>query len=122
LLNQKGAAPVEAAFGLLLLVTVAVSIVQVILVVYARNVMAAAAHEGARMAVERHRDPQTSIDMVSELVANATGRLVEDLGVAVEVVGRRLHVRVTGTVDAIGPLPVGIWIEGDASALLFEDP
>jgi len=122
LLEERGATPVESVFGLVLLVTIAVAIVQVSLVVYARNVVAAAAHEGARVAVERGGDPRTAARLAEDVVRGATGRLVDDLEVAIATVGRSLHIRVTGSVGTLGPLPFAIRVDEDASARLFDAP
>ena len=122
MLNQRGSAPVEAIFGLTLLVMISLAIWQVALVIYARNVAAAAAHEGARVAVERHRDPEVAAKFAYEVVRSATGRLVDRLEVTVDRSGDRIYVLVSGRIDAIGPLPLSIPVSKRASALLFPDP
>ena len=121
-MNTRGAVPVESVFGLLLLATISIAIVQIALVVFARNVVASAAHEGARVAIERERDVSVAKDVAIDVVTSTTGGLVSDIQVVAETIGERLYVRISGRVDTVGPLPGAIQVSEEASALLIEDP
>lgn len=120
--DEDGGAIVEAVGGMLLLVLLALGIVQVALVLYARNVMIASAHEGARAAVERGADPRDAGAVAAGVVRAATGRLVRDLRVRTKVARGRVSstvtVSVTGIIHAPGPLPIPVRIaaRGTASA------
>ena len=107
---------------MVLLATVAVAIVQMALVVFARNTLAAAAHEGARLAVERNQDPKIATSSVRDLVEDVVGGLVKDIDVVVEEVDGQVRVLVAGHVDTIGPLPLGIPVMQQATTRLFHDP
>ena len=107
---------------MLLLAMMTLAVVQVAFVMYARNTLAAAAHEGARIAIERNQDPEVAVSSVEGVVKGVVGGLVEDVDVAVETAGGHVRVLVSGRVDAIGPLPLAIPLSQQASALLFDDP
>lgn len=118
--SEKGAAPVEATFAIVLLMLLALGVIQVALVLYARNVVAASAHEGARAAIERGTSQDDAAVIAREVVRSATGTLVDDL--AVDVDARRrgdeltVVVRVSGVVTDLGPLPIPIPLSSLATA------
>jgi hypothetical protein len=98
----------------------ALGVIQVALVLYARNVVAASAHEGARAAIERGTSQDDAAVIAREVVRSATGTLVDDL--AVDVDARRrgdeltVVVRVSGVVTDLGPLPIPIPLSSLATA------
>ena len=51
--GQSGTAAVESIFAMVFIIVLLLGVVQVAFVLYARNVVAASAHEGARAIVER---------------------------------------------------------------------
>jgi hypothetical protein len=122
LLNDRGSTLVESVFGLTLLLLAAIAIVQVALVMYARNVMAAAAHEGARLAVERGAQPEEARALALGVIEGVAGGLVDNTTITSGVSGDRLTLRVSGSVDSFGPLPLGIPVAEQVTVDLFEDP
>jgi Flp pilus assembly protein TadG len=100
---------VESTVALLFVTIVSLGVIEVALTLYARNVVQAAAHEGARAAIEVGTDPITATGLASHTVRQAAGGLVQDLEVSTETarVGGREVVRVvvSGRLHPPGPLP-----------------
>jgi hypothetical protein len=96
--------------AVLLLLTLGV--IEVALVLYGRNVLMASAHEGARAAVELGTTRGDATRIATETVRRAARGLVDDLGVGVVLddnAGRfEARVRVSGALEALGPVPVRI--------------
>lgn len=117
--EQRGAAPVEMTFAIILLMTLMLGVVQVAFALYARNVVAASAHEGARAALERGRSPSEAAGIAKDVVARATGRLIDDLTVDVAAYtsadSRMITVRVRGLVTDFGPVPLPIPLSSTAT-------
>ena len=94
-------------------------VIEVAFALYGRNVIVASAHEGARAAIEFDRAPEDAARVARETVARATGSLVDDLDVDVEVedVGDRsvVHVRVSGRLRGWGPVPLPLIVSGNAT-------
>jgi hypothetical protein len=122
--SEGGAAPVEVTFAILLLMMLTLGVIQVAFALYAKNVVASSAHEGARAAIERGRSPGESAAIVRDIVARATGRLVEDLEVDVStrrLASRRIvTVHVYGVITDFGPIPLPIPLSSRASAQVDE--
>ena len=118
--DERGAVPVESTFAIILLMLLALGVIQVALSLYARNVVAASAHEGARAAVERGFDSQRAEAIVRETVRQATGSLVDDLSVDVRTLRRGgrvvVNVHVGGIVNDLGPIPFPIPLSSNATA------
>ena len=118
--DQGGAAAIEVTFAILFLMMLSLGVIQVALTLYARNVVAASAHEGARAALERGRDQADAALIARDVVRSATGRLVSDLdvGLTSRRVGNEVAVTVvvTGLVDQLGPLPVPIPVRAVATS------
>lgn len=118
--DEKGAAPVEATFAIVLLMLLALGVIQVGLVLYARNVVAASAHEGARAAIERGTSQADAAAIAHDVVRRATGSLVDDLDVEVgaDTRGNELTVvvRVSGVVTDLGPIPFPVPLSSRATA------
>jgi len=122
--GERGAAPVEMTFAIILLMILTLGVIQVAFTLYARNVVMASTHEGARAALERGRTQAEAASIAHEVVARATGRLIEDLTVDVAVRGsgdrRFVSVRVRGLVTDFGPVPVPIALSSTATAQIDE--
>lgn len=118
--SQKGAAPVEATFAIVLLMLLALGVIQVALVLYARNVVAASAHDGARTAIERGSSEADAAAIARDVVRRATGALVDDLDVDIDSLQRgnelTVVVRVSGVVTDLGPIPIPIPLSSSATA------
>lgn len=124
--DERGAAPVEMTFAIILLMTLMLGVVQVAFALYARNVVAASAHEGARAAVERGRSPAEAAAIAKDVVGRATGRLIDDLTVDVatnrSAGNRTITVRVRGLITDFGPVPLPIPLSSTATAQMDEAP
>jgi Flp pilus assembly protein TadG len=118
--TERGSAPVETVFAIVFFMILVLSVIEIAFALYGRNVMAAAAHEGARAAIELGRTPSDAVQIASETVARSAGGLIEDLHVDVttRTAGDRTVVRVhvTGTVRALGPIPVPLPVSVTATA------
>lgn len=110
----------EATFSIVLLMLLALGIIQVALVLYARNVVAASAHEGARAAIELGSSAEEAASIARDVVRRATGALVDDLDVDVDARQRgaelTVAVRVSGIVTKLGPLPIPVPLSSLATA------
>ena len=121
LLNgERGSAPVESIFAIVMLVVLTMGTLQVAFSLYARNVTVSAAHEGARAIVERGAVAGDAEAVATEVVRRAAGGLVDDLAVDVtsEQSGSRtiLSVHVRGKTARFGPVPVTIPLRATATA------
>ncbi len=118
--GERGSAPVETTFAIVILLLLVLGTIEVALALYARNVLIASAHEGARAAVEIGRGSSDASAIVEATVRRGAGGLVDDLDVAASItqVGDRSLVNVTvrGVIDAYGPVPLPIPITARASA------
>jgi Flp pilus assembly protein TadG len=111
---------VEATFSIVLLMLLALGIIQVALALYARNVVSASAHEGARAAIELGSSTDDVTAIARDVVRKATGALVDDLEIDVNSRQRgtelTVAVRVSGVVTNLGPLPIPIPLSSVAIA------
>lgn len=118
--DQRGSAVVESLFGIFVLLFLVVGTIQVALTVYARNVVMAAVHDGARAAVEIGASGSDSTRVARDVIRGSAGSLVSDLGVVTETDSSfgRYVVRVVarGRLDVPGPIPVDIPVTVDASS------
>ena len=123
---QAGSALLESIFALLLLLVLVLGAIQVAFVLYARNVVAASAHEGARAAVELGRNADDARTVAAEVVRSSAGGLVEQMEVAVSVqtVGDLsvVRVRVTGRLKSFGVVPLRIPVGSVATSVRREAP
>jgi TadE-like protein len=105
---------------MVVLLLLALGVMEVALALYARNVVAASAHEGARAAVELGRTPADAVSVATHTVRAAAGGLVDDLevGARFAVVQRRVVVRVevSGILRPFGPVPLPIPVAVGATA------
>lgn len=119
--SERGSAPLESIFAIVMLVVLTLGALQVTFALYARNVLASAAHEGARAVVERGAVAGDARAVASAAVQRAAGGLVEDVSVNVtsSVRGPRtvwtVHVR--GTTARFGPVPVALPLRTTATSV-----
>src|SRR3954471_9512375 len=77
---QRGAAVVDVVLVMVVLVPVVLGIVQVALVLFVRNTLAAAASEGARLAATADRGPEEGAALTREQIDGAvSGRFAQDV-------------------------------------------
>lgn len=80
--SQGGAAVVDVVLVMIVLVPIVLGIVQVALVMFVRNTLAAAASEGARLAATADRGPGEGVALTREQVDQAiSGRYAQDVSV-----------------------------------------
>lgn len=117
--SQRGSAVVETVFALLLLLVLVLGTIEVAFAVYARNVVAAAAHEAARAGIELGRRPSDAATLARTTVVRSAGGLVRDLEVSTTVrrSGARslVSVRVSGVLRSFGPVPLPIPVSSTAT-------
>lgn len=122
LTDERGSAPVESVFAIVILAVLTLGALQVAFALYARNVLASAAHEGARAAVERGAVAADAEALVTSVVQRAAGGMVDDLRVDVGVAhdGPRsvVTVHVRGTAAPFGPVPVTIPLDSTATSVV----
>ena len=122
--TERGSAPLESIFAITFLVFLAFGVVQVALILYGRNAVMSATHEGARAGAELGREPREAAAIARRTVEESAAGLIEGMDVEVTLSGepsdRRLHVLVSGTLRTIGPVPVGIPVNASATATLEE--
>lgn len=110
----------EASFAIVILMLIALGVMEVALALYGRNVLISSAHEGARAAVERGRDPQEADAIARRSVESAAGGLIDELEVSVieQQVGFSsvIRVNVSGVVNSFGPVPLPIPVSTNATA------
>lgn len=118
--DERGAAPLEATFAIVLLMFLALGVIQVGFVLYARNVVAASAHEGARAAIERGTSRDDAAAIAQDVVKRAAGGLVDGLEVVVGADERgdelTVVVQVSGIVTDLGPIPFPVPLSSRATA------
>jgi hypothetical protein len=88
----------------------ALAVIEIAFFLYARNVVAAAAHEGARAAVELGSDAARAEEVAGRTVRMAAGGLIDRLRVNVSFersADRAVaEVHVAGLLHAFGPVPL----------------
>ncbi len=117
---------VESLFAIVFLLTLMLGTMQVVFILYSRNVVRAAAQEGVRSAVERGGTSADAVVATRSTVAAAAGRLVRDLDVTVAHArsegGDLVRVTVRGRLRPFGPLPISGSVTAVAHALAPADP
>ena len=110
--NERGSVLVETTFGLFVLMFLVVGVVQVALTLYARNVLSAAAHDGARAAVEVSRSAADAERAAHRVVSAASGSLVDGVEVDATLIERNdrtiAQIVVSGRITAPGPIPLAV--------------
>jgi Flp pilus assembly protein TadG len=102
------------------IVVLLLGVVEVAFVLYARNVVASAAHEGARAVVERGAGATDAQSIARRTVHGSAGGLVDDLRVGVDIQSGqdadRVTVVVSGRVKSFGPVPLPVTVTSAASS------
>ncbi len=118
---ERGSALVESIFAIVFLMLLSLGVAQLALTLYGRNVVIASAHEGARAATELGRSEQEAETIALRTTRSASGSLVDDLEIDVltERVGEDdlITVRLRGRLAAVGPVPITIPVEVQASSV-----
>jgi hypothetical protein len=118
---ERGSALVESIFAIVFLMILSLGVAQLALTLYGRNVVIASAHEGARAATELGRSVEEAEAIALRTTRSATGSLVDDLEIEVvtEPVGEDalITVRLHGRLAAVGPVPITIPVEAQASSV-----
>jgi Flp pilus assembly protein TadG len=119
--EERGSAAIESVFSIVVVIFMMLGVVEIAFSLYARNVVAASAHEGARAAIERGRSTAEAEAIATETVRRSAGGLVDELGVDVGsqlIEGRSVvNVVVTGRVKPFGPIPFPMHLRTEASAV-----
>lgn len=119
--SEAGSAPVEATFAIVLLMVIVLGVVEVAFALYSRNVVAAAAHEGARAALEFGSTADEAARVARSTVETSAGGLVTDLEIDVARSAtdreRRVVVQVTGRLKPFGPVPIAVPFRETAHAV-----
>ena len=103
--GQRGAAVVDIVLVIAVLVPVVLGILQVALVLFVRNTLAAAASEGARLAATSDRGPAEGAALTREQIdAAVSGRFAQDVSARQTMVDGVPGVEVTvrASVPALG--------------------
>ena len=118
--RQSGAAAVESIFAMVFVIVLLLGVVEVAFVLYARNVVAASAHEGVRAIVERGATAGDAESMARRTVRDSASGLVNDLNIGVDLRSsgelERVTVVVEGRVKTFGPVPFPITVTSSASS------
>lgn len=116
----------ESVFAMAFLVTLLLGTVQVVLVVYSRNIVQAAAHEGVRSVIERGAPDRAATAAARSAVARSAGGLLTELDVEIGSSAieddRLMTVRVRGRLRPIGPLPLRLPVTAVAHGVASSDP
>lgn len=120
--EERGSAPIESIFAIVLLVTLTLGALQVGFALYARNVVASAAHEGARALAERGALGGDAEAVARSVVRRSAGGLVEDVRVEVSAAARGaarvVNVDVHAATAPFGPVPVTVPLRASATAVV----
>jgi Flp pilus assembly protein TadG len=116
--QERGSAPVESVFAIGTLVVLTLGALQVGFALYARNVVASAAHEGARAVVERGAVAGDAREVAAAVVERSAGGLVDRLSVDVAATSRAVRVHVRAVTSRFGPLPVAVPLQATATSFL----
>jgi Flp pilus assembly protein TadG len=99
--TQRGSAVVDVVLVMVVLVPVVLGILQVALVLFVRNTLAAAASEGARLAATRDRGPADGAALARAQIDDAvSGKFAQD--VSARQSGDTVEVTVHARVPALG--------------------
>ena len=103
-----------------MMMVLALSVIQISFVLYARNVIMASAHEGARRAVELGRTEAEAAALARQTAARSAGGLLDDLEVDVtsarSATGAVIRVDVVGRLKSFGPVPIPARLTATATA------
>lgn len=116
--DERGSAPLESVFAIVMLVVLTLGAIQVAFALYARNVVASAAHEGARAIVERGAVEGDARALAAYVVERSAGGLVDDLSVDVATSERAVRVHVRAVTASFGPVPVTVPLRATATSFV----
>ena len=120
MLDEDGSAVVESVFAIFVLMFMTLGLIQIALTLYARNVVMAAAHDGARAAVVIGPSRSNGAEVARGVVQQSAGSMVEGLEVSERFVesSERLTavIVVSGRLSPSGPIPFDVPISIEASA------
>lgn len=126
LTEQDGSAPLDAVFGIVILMLLALGTMQIALTLYAHNAVRASAYEAARAAAEIGATGAHARSVALQTVAGTAGGLVEGIRISLSrraaPEGPVVFVEITGRQRAIGPIPLAFPIDVTASSLVEELP
>lgn len=117
--GERGSLPLESIPVLLLVLVAGLATAQLAVALYGANILRASAHEAARALIEHRSVPADARGSALDLVRRSAGGVVNDLdidisrrdgGVAVVV-----RVRVTGKLEAVGPIPISLPVSAAAT-------
>lgn len=118
--GERGSAAVESVAAIVVLLVLVLAVVEIAFALYARNVVIASAHEGARAGIELGRSPSEARRVAEATTRRAAGGLVRDLAVAVEVrraSGRAfVRVQLDGWLRGFGPVPLPMRMRASATS------
>jgi Flp pilus assembly protein TadG len=118
--RESGAAAVESIFAMVFVIVLLLGVVEVAFLLYARNVVAASAHEGVRAVVERGAGAADAELIAGRTVRESAGSLVTELQVGVVLRSsedlERITVVVSGRVKPFGPVPLPVTMTTSASS------
>ena len=108
--DENGSTLVESVAAMLLLLILVFGVIEIAYLLYARNVVRASAHEGARAALELGRTPQEASFVAESSVRRAVGGLVRDIDVLTATRSSDgstfVSVSVRADVRGFGPIPI----------------
>jgi Flp pilus assembly protein TadG len=113
--QERGSAVVESVMAIFVLVFLVLGTIEVAFALYARNVVGASAHEGARAAAELGRSASDARAIARATVIRSAGGLVRNLRVSTTVTPGApsvIRVRVSGMLEPFGPVPLPIPLHG----------
>lgn len=116
--DERGSAPLESVFAIVILIVLTLGAVQVAFTLYARNVIMSAAHEGARAVVERGAVAEDAQAVAASVVERSAGGLVDGLSVYVATSRSMVRVHVRATTAPFGPVPVTLPLRATATTFV----
>lgn len=119
--RESGSASVESIFAIVFVMILALGAIQVAFLLYGRNVIAAAAHEGARAAVELGRGPADAIATAVATARGAAAGMARHVEVTADVRtagdARAVDVEVSARLRSFGPIPISPIVVERATAM-----
>lgn len=108
-MRERGSVTVESVAAMVLLLFLVLGTIEIAFFLYARNVVKASAHEGARAALEIGRTQEEAAMLAERTVRRAVGGIVRDIEVMTNA--RSLdgssfvRVSVDAKIEGFGPIP-----------------
>lgn len=117
--GESGSLPLESIPVLLLVLLAGLATAQLAVTLYGANVLRASAHEAARALIEHRSVPAEARRTALDLVRHGAGGVVDDLDVDISrrdgAVAVVVRVRVTGELEAVGPIPISLPVSAAAT-------